>query len=396
VCNAIGKRETTMSDKQLEKKVDRIEEKVDRTALITDMLAKLKTASDRWAEVCRVYDGAWKAAFDTHAGVLGKVEKIKEERVKAAADRLKTCLDLACVFLPIIGGPAAVALAPILTARGKLLANTIERKAQAAWSAFATRRPIVSQVVKEIGTRSAEAAQGAAAKIQEDVIEKLSPKYVVERALTENTNPLDAFIDNNNLTRGAMNKWVETCSDWNVKGGWERQLVPVAHDLFIHHPWIREAPPEQSTQALRAPLTFFIEMALWLRWARTLDEGYWRKVHDWYVNEYKGATRDSKSVKVRNYRSWVVDALDFRVLWVHLKWQYALKHKSWKFYDLNFDEMTLLDPESGGLGGFAERQTIDLYTMIRRAKHHRINGVLAELLPNAKIDPHLLNELAKM
>ena len=365
-----------------------LQEKVDRTALILNMSTSLKTASDRWAEVCRIYDGAWKTAFESHAKILEKVQSIKKKREQEALDRLKLCIELAFVFLPIVGGEAAIALAPILTARGKLLANHIERQAQAAWSEFAARSPITSKVVKEIGTRSAKEAKDAAEKIKNDIIEKLAPKYVKVKALAANTNPLDAFIDNNNLTRGEMNKWVESCSEWNVKGTWERELVPVAHELFLNHPWIRTAPPEQTTQEMRAQLTLFIEMALWLRWARRLDEEYWRKIHEWYVNEYSSRSRDGKYYYVDMNKSWVRDALDYRVLWEHLRRVYP------KMYKLH--GMTLLDPDSGIV--WADTTTIDLWVMIRYAKHNSGDGLLYELKPpGARIySGGLLRELGKM
>jgi hypothetical protein len=381
-----------MSDKKLAKKVDRIEEKVDRGALITDMTTKLKTASDRWAEVCRIYDEAWGAAYNTYADVLGRIEKRKQVREQAAADKLKLCLELASVILPIVGKPAAIALAPILTARGKLLANTLERKAQAAWSEFATSRPIVSKVVKEIGTRAASAAQDAATKIKDDIIKKLEPKYVVERVLAANTQPLTAFKDNHKLIQGEMNLWVQSCSEWNVKDRWERELVPVAHELFLNHPWIKTAPPEQETQNMRAPLTLFIEMALWLRWARALDMFYWRDLHIWYLDKYSRlSTRDGKRAAVRNNRRLVIDALDYSDLWVHLRWQ--LGRNVWVF-----DKMTLEDPEAGIGGG--ERETINLYTMSEKVdpwvSPSFSTHFLMRLLPRERIDPELLQALAEM
>jgi len=365
-----------------------LQEKVDRTALILNMSTSLKTASDRWAEVCRIYDGAWKTAFESHAKILQEVQNIKIKREQEALDRLKLCIELAFVFLPIIGGEAAISLAPILTARGKLLANHLERQAQAAWSEFAASSPITSKVVKEIGTRSAKEAKDAAEKIKNDIIGKLAPKYVKEKALAANTNPLDAFIDNNNLTRGEMNKWVESCSEWNVKGTWERELVPVAHELFLNHPWIRTAPPEQRTQDMRDQLTLFIEMALWLRWARGRDEEYWGKIHEWYVNDYSRRSRDGKYYQVDMNKSWVRDALDYRVLWEHMRKVYP---KMYHFYG-----MTLLDPDSGMVR--AERTTIDIYVMIRYAKHNSGRGLLEELAPRGAniYSGGLLRELGKM
>ena len=50
-----------------------------------------------------------------------------KEREKAKAENFKLGLELAFAFLPVVGGKVAIALAPILTARGKLLANTVER-----------------------------------------------------------------------------------------------------------------------------------------------------------------------------------------------------------------------------------------------------------------------------
>src|SRR5262245_13665929 len=365
-----------------------LQEKVDRTALILNMSTSLKTASDRWAEVCRIYDGAWKTAFENHAKILEKVQSIKKKREQDALDRVKLCNELAFVFLPIGGGKAAIALAPVLNARGKMLAKPVRREAQTGLVEVSARSPITSKVVKEIGTRSAKEAKDAAEKIKNDIIEKLAPKYVKEKALAANTNPLDAFIDNNNLTRGEMNKWVESCSEWNVKGAWERELVPVAHELFLNHPWIRTAPPEQTTQDMRAQLTLFIEMALWLRWARRLDEEYWRKIHEWYDKEYTGRSQDGKYYQVDMNKSWVRDALDYRVLWEHLRKVYP------KLYRLH--GMTLRDPDSGLI--WADRTTIDLYVMIRYAKHNPDWGLLYELAPRgANIHSGgLLRELGKM
>jgi hypothetical protein len=193
-----------------------LEAKVDRTALIAHMSAALKMASDRWAEVCRIYDLAWKDAYGIHDGVLAKIQHVKKEREHRAADRLTLCLELAFVFLPVIGGKAAISLAPILSARGKLLANFVEREAQASGSQFATANPLVSQVVKEIGTRSVNQGKEAAAKIQNEVMEKLSPKYTKEKALAANTTPLDEFVNNTNETRGAVGsanwcRWLMRC-----------------------------------------------------------------------------------------------------------------------------------------------------------------------------------------
>lgn len=364
-----------------------LEAKVDRTALITHMLAELKVASDRWDEVCTTYDKAWGTAFDSYSGILAKIAAVKKQREAALASRLATCIELACVFLPIIGGPAAIALAPITTARAQLLVSTVSKRAQTSWTQFSTSRPVVSQVVKEIGTRSAGVAKDAAAKIQKDIIDKLAPESS-SAVVGVPTDPLQAFKDKINLKRGELNTFVSACAAWNARDDWQRELVPVAYDMFLNQPWIKDAPLESETMKMRPSLSQTIEMALWLRWAQHLDEKYWKEIHDWYVKVYnKDNWRDGKQIRAAERYNWVRDAIDFDDLYWHFRRHYP---RVWFW----FGQMKLIDARARGIGK-PEYETIDMYLMITAAKK-RGKDILTRLLPEgARADRGLIEELAK-
>ncbi|MBL8178768.1 MAG: hypothetical protein JNK48_29105, partial [Bryobacterales bacterium] len=313
-----------------------LQQKVDHTALIVQMTTAANLAAHRWDEVARIYTEAWDSAFTTHLDVIGKVRAQKEARAKAALDRIKLCLELASVFLPMVGGPAAVAMAPILTARARLFVGTMEKKAQNMWKSYAAEEPIASKVLAEVGKRSLAEGKSAVEKVQKDIIEKLAPKYQEAKAPPANTTPVKAFKDNNALTRDAMNVWLNDVAQWNVAGGWQRMLIPAAHALFLKHPWIRLAPTVEATQAMLKDLTRYIEMAVWFRWARTLNEAYWQKVQDWYYKDYSVKNLNDRRQMVENRaRHMVIDALDYRPLIIHFGYNFRRQEgvRQWTIED---------------------------------------------------------------
>ena len=90
--------------KDLRSRVEKLEAQSRRTRQIAEMTAALKTASDQWEEVCRVYTTAWDDAYKNYVGALTDVRSLKELRAKREAEALSACIGLAFVFLPIIGG----------------------------------------------------------------------------------------------------------------------------------------------------------------------------------------------------------------------------------------------------------------------------------------------------
>jgi hypothetical protein len=372
---------------------EKVKAKADRTASIVHMQAALKESSDRWEKVCEVYTEAWDKAFDALVTALQNVKSVKDARAKAIEDRWKTCIGLACVFLPVIGGEMALALAPIISTRTKLFVSTMEKKAQAAWTGFAANRPIVSLAVKEVGSqagsKASEYAKEAAEAIQKEILEKLTPKYGDQIVPPPPKTPVQTFKDNNDLIEDRMNGLVKTFAEWNLSENWRNSLVPVAHDMFMNHPWIKTAPKVEQTMAMLEPLKKFIELALWFRWARTLDEPYWTRVHDWYVNENLGASMDARDVQARGRaRLMSIDSVDFRFVFRRLQailgYRDALRYK-----------MKILDPESGMI--LAEQETIDMFVLIRYAKsssHSR--AILAELVPSKNLSYEFFSELKKL
>jgi hypothetical protein len=74
---------------------------------------------------------------------------------------------------------------------------------------------------------------------------------------------------------------------------------------------------------MRPELALFVEIALWLRWARSRDDAYWKRVHDWYHTEYlRMKTQDGKREMAIAHRNWVMDALDDRFLPIHMGYNF--------------------------------------------------------------------------
>jgi hypothetical protein len=372
--------------------------KVDRTALITQMNSANDQAAGRWDEVCRVYTDAWTTAYKGFTDTLAAIDTVKKKRVAAQAERIGMLFDLAAVLLPMIGGPLAIGFAPIVSARGQLLAQTVTRKAQAAWTGFASTRPIISEVIKEVGKHSVKYAEDAATKVKDGIIAELTPQPPkLELNKPENVaDPVRAFTDNLKVMKDDMAGWVNKCAQWNVAGGWERELVPVAHDLFLKHPWITAAPPPSATQAKRAHLEGLIEVSLWLRWARQLDEPYWTKAHNWYIREYSTPARGVDQQDMVRYKSdMVVDWLEFAPIYNRL--EIAVPRVA---HDIG--GLSLYDPRTGhNKWGSAYRAfkttTIDMLHLIVLAKNaNDCVGLLRRVNQGAVLDSLLLHALAKM
>lgn len=379
-----------MGDKNdLKTRLARVEELADATKLITDMTTKLAHASTRWEEVCRVYEKAWDEAFAAHVGVLDKISALKKQREQALKNRVTAFFELACIFLPVIGGKVAVRLAPILTARGQLLAGHVQKTLTAEWNRYTADHALVSKAMGMFGEYSVDQAKEFGTAVKNDIIDSLAPKLKQNfEVAPSDANPVDAFINRNKAVSDSMHGWVSKVSDWNVAGGWKRHLVPIAHDMFLAHPWIRKAPPVEDTQALKPQMVKFIEIALWLTWARTLDEAYWKQVDSWYNTEYVSASRNVKVIQVQGRaRRWATDALDFASLWTRIRGTFPRNGR--------FGGMTILDPDSGMI--LAEGYTVNLYSMIRTAKNKNWSFyLLQDQLRPKTIDSSLTRVLAEM
>lgn len=363
--------------------VKELQQKVDHTALIVQMTTAVNQAAHRWDEVGRIYAESWDAGFGKHVEILGKIKAQREAREKAGLEKAMLCLQLATVFLPIVGGPAAIAMAPILTARAKLFSSTMEKKARDLWTSYATQEPIASKVVAEVGKRSIEAGKAAAEKIQKKIIEKLNPKYP-ELEAKPAVSPVKAFKDKNSVTRDFMNGWVNDCAKWNVDGGIDRLLIPVAHQLFLNHPWIKTAPEVERTQALQTSLTSYIEMAAWLRWARTLDEKHWKEVHMWYHKDYSTKNLNDRVQMVQNRsRRMALETLDYRSLYLHFSYNFPRS--------LYIRKLTILDPSTGFPG---DDVTLNLYEFIQLAKSKDAAArYLKQIVPSGQMNDDMAGEL---
>jgi len=363
--------------------IKELQQKVDHTALIVQMTAAVNEAAHRWDEVGRIYAESWDAGFGKHVEILGKIKAQKEARDKAGLEKAMLCFQLATVFLPVIGGPAAIAMAPILTARARLFTSTMEKKARDLWTGYARQEPIASKVVAEVGKRSIDAGKSAAEKIQKSIVEKLIPKYPELEAKPAVT-PVKAFKDKNSATRDFMNGWVKECSGWNVAGGIDRLLIPVAHQLFLNHPWIKTAPAVEATLALQTSLTSYIEMAAWMRWARTLDEKHWKNVHTWYYTDYSTKNRNDRVQMVQNRsRRMALETLDYRSLYLHFAYNFPRGEYIRK--------LTILDPSTGFPG---DDVTLDLYEFIQMAKSKEAAArMLKKLVPAGQMNEEIAGEL---
>jgi hypothetical protein len=362
-----------------------MEAKGEMGRMVTQMSTRLKKVSDRWEEVCRTYGKAWKDAYDAHSQTLSAIQKVKVDRKKAEAAAIGACLQLACVFLPMIGGAAAVAFAPILSTRARLFVNTMSRRATSKWTSFASSRPITAQVLQQIGDHSKSKAGEAAEKIKASIVDALSPKPAAVKALPAVTDPVNEFILNSRLTLDFMNTWVDTCAKWDLEGGVNRLIIPVAFDLFMNHPWVKSAPPIEESAKMLGPMTGLIEMALWFRWAKGLDEKYWQAINDWYENEYRFAGQFGQDVQSRGRKySEVVDALDFQPVLFRLD-----KITNFRRF---FSTMTLISPKTK-LG----HPTINLHQLQKTAKNPGSSSyILGTFLPSGSRQDDLLKELVRM
>ncbi len=359
-----------------------LQAKVDRGALITDMHTALTLATTRWNEVCRIYTAAWDEAFENHAAALREISQIKKEREQALASMVQACLGMAAIFLPVIGGEIALSVAPILSTRTKLLVNTVEKRVQSKWKTFAKNQPVTALALEQAGGFAAGKVKSAAEAIQKDIIDALTPSFPQNIEVPDVKTPVDALVGRNSRIEERMAIWVRNCSAWNVEGGWRKELVPVAHSMFLKQPWIGGAPPVDQTQQKKGVLRNLIELALWLRWARRLDEPYWQKVHDYWGPE---SYLKRQTMIMPRPEAWAVDALDFRKVLDRMNKIYP----GARYLPL---KLTVVDPKDG-----LKRDTIDMWELIQQAKKPtRSRRMLRELMPygrTGELAGSLLTEL---
>jgi hypothetical protein len=359
---------------------------VDYNALVIDMNSKVDAARDRWAVVCETYTEAWDKAVKTQDDVFKKVNAMKAERERRARALLEGVISMAFVFLPMIGGPVAMGLAPILTARAQLFAKTMEKKMQSAWTEAAKSQPIVARAVQEIGAAGSNKAKEAMEAIGSEIIDALAPKYGKLEAPPRNRTPLEAFKDRNVITRGEINQWVNRWSTVNVQGPeWKRALIPVAHALLLNSPWVKSAPPEPQTIGRRESLRQFFELIFWVMWAQNLDGAYWSNVDEWYRTKYVGHSVDGKTNQAKFQRNWVYSAIDLAPIYLHFRWHMPRE------YQYFFGEMKIHDPSEGF--GLAEIWTINPYEAFKLSRTEKVSDGLIRLLKDSRVERDFVKEL---
>lgn len=330
--------------------------KVDHTALITQMSAALKAASDAWDEVCGSYLIGWQTAYDNYTDALAKSGEVRKARLLAERERLMWAAEFALAIIP----GAGLCLCPILTARASLLARYVAREVNTA----AIQAPIISRIAPLLAAEAKKPLFEITSNIKNSILDKLIPMDSVQElnsvAASTPAQFSQAYTDSVKRVRGEMDRWVLTVAGWNTQNGIERMLIPLAHELFMKHPWIADVPTESQAQSARPQIARAIELGLWLRWLSNLDLDKWSKIDD-SLKEYRGALNmDGKQIRRDRYREELDQIVDLYPLWPRLR-----------EIDKRFRHMYADVLEYANMRGFSvagDRRCPDMYPMIFTAR----------------------------
>ena len=293
-----------------------LEKRVDHGALITEMSAALKTASDAWTEVCVSDQSAWKSAFGAYQGALANVESVRAARLQAERESFILFAELAIAVMPVAG----IALCPILSARGELLAKTAAKR----YAGFAQQAPLMDALVKFAATKAKKPLAEVQQKVKTTILDALVPMDVAAQLAKGRTSAATAeslaqsHVDAVSRIRDSMNVWVQKVARWNTTGEIESFLIPVAHAAFMNHPWIATVPSVADSQQARPRVARAIELSLWLGWLKGRDVKYWYRVEQ-AVEKYRNAKNEDGRISYRaEFTKLLDDLVDLSPLWPRL------------------------------------------------------------------------------
>jgi hypothetical protein len=261
----------------------------------------------------------------------------------------------------------------------------------------AIQAPIISRIAPSLAAEAKKPLIEITSSIKNNILDKLIP---MESA--QELNPgvastpaqfSQAYVDSVKRVRGDMDRWVLTVAGWNTQNGLERMLIPLAHELFMKHPWIAGVPTESQSQSARPKIARAIELGLWLRWLSNLDRDKWSKIDD-SLKEYRGALNmDGKQIRRDRYHTELDQLVDLYPLWPRLR-----------EVDAHFRFMYADVLEYANMRGFSvagDRRCPDMYPMIFTARtkgshilHDSLNGIFGRSAALQKVTQGLLKATA--
>ncbi|MBL8309687.1 MAG: hypothetical protein JNL19_04635 [Burkholderiales bacterium] len=282
-------------------------------AYLGEMSAALAVAEVRWAQVFDTYSDAWTAAWSSFTDVLIPIGQRRQQRILADRALLSLAMDVAVVVALNAGGAAAIRLAPIATARASLFTSHLSKSWQAT----------VDTLGRDLGGRAAEIAKApqkyltgqladAEKGVRTWVLDKLYPVRTAEelvglKPLPDGATPASiskAFKEASRLENERLAVWVHSLSRLNADRDAFAVFIPLARGAFLQSDWIAKVPDAARSQGNLPILSEAIEIALWLRWVRSLDKAYWYENSKAYEQSYpiSGTPKEKWNALLANYR----------------------------------------------------------------------------------------------